>query len=383
MDSLWAGTNWELILSIIAGSAFLAFLGDFLGYKYGKQRVSIFGLRPRYTSHLITALTGVFISVAILTVMSIVSQDIRTTLFSMKYVQQQLLNLNVELQKSRSDTELTTNELHHARALLGEQQESLQMTTVSLDLARMDLESLRNDSLLLQNEKNALEAAVSALRGESDELKQKLETMRQESIAFHANLLLGQQAVLPNSSRARIEAVLELLKKTVTENVRSSISENIFTYGRYDLSIIYDPEEEAEMIEQLLIASEDRCYVRALCAENVPFGDPIEIRLDYGLSLLIYREGEPFYRKAVDPTRSGFDAEKELHFFLRELKKQALQDGILPEPSTHNVGTLEGEDFFDAVERLKTVQAPVIINAITLQDTYTEGPVKIRIEIEE
>ena len=56
--------NWLLIIfSLIIGSAILSVLGDSVGSKYGKKRISLFGLRPKRTSQLITALTGGLIAV--------------------------------------------------------------------------------------------------------------------------------------------------------------------------------------------------------------------------------------------------------------------------------------------------------------------------------
>ena len=78
------GTNWLLIFSLVFGSAGLAALGDVLGFMYGKQRISLFGLRPKYTVRLITAITGALIAVFILGVMSVFSQDVRTALFGIK-----------------------------------------------------------------------------------------------------------------------------------------------------------------------------------------------------------------------------------------------------------------------------------------------------------
>ena len=46
---------------VIAGGA-IAFIGDRLGTKIGKKRLSIFGLRPRHTSIVITIFTGVVIT---------------------------------------------------------------------------------------------------------------------------------------------------------------------------------------------------------------------------------------------------------------------------------------------------------------------------------
>ena len=108
---VWSGTNWPLIVGLIFGSAALALLGDVLGFKYGKQRISVFGLRPRYTSRLITAVTGAIISIVILTALSLFSQDVRTALFSMQYIQQQLMDLRVQLQSSQNNTDQALEDL--------------------------------------------------------------------------------------------------------------------------------------------------------------------------------------------------------------------------------------------------------------------------------
>ena len=378
---VWSGTNWPLIVGLILGSAALAVLGDVLGFKYGKQRISVFGLRPRYTSRLITAVTGAIISIVILTVLSLFSQDVRTALFSMQYIQQQLMDLRVQLQSSQSNADQAMEDLSLARSSLADQQGLLQTTTVSLDLARFDLESLRNDKLVLENEKNELGAEVASMREESDELKRALSSMRSEAIAIHANVLLAQQAVLPNSSAAQVSEDLQALAKNVRRSVLSGLSEKL-SQGMRDLTIAFDPDEEAELIERLTNFPE-RSYVRALSAENVALGEPVRVRLEMGTSHRIYAAGEPVYRKLIHAQRPDFDAEEALHLFLRELKLKAIRDGVLPDPATNSVGTVEGVTFFDVVESLKDVHSPVIVSALASHDIYTEGPVDIRFVLEE
>ena len=294
---VWSGTNWPLIVGLIFGSAALALLGDVLGFKYGKQRISVFGLRPRYTSRLITAVTGAIISIVILTVLSLFSQDVRTALFSMQYIQQQLIDLRVQLQSSQNNTDQALEDLSLARSSLENQQGLLQTTTVSLDLARFDLESLRNDKLVLENEKSELGAEVTSMREESEELKRALSSMRSEAIALHANVLLAQQVVLPNSSAAQVSEDLQALAKNVRLSVLSGLSEKL-SQGMRDLTIAFDPAEEAELIERLTNSSE-RSYVRALSAENVALGEPVKVRLETGTSYRIYTAEEPVYRKLV------------------------------------------------------------------------------------
>lgn len=379
--NMGSSTNWVLVLGLILGSAVLAVLGDILGFKYGKQRISVFGLRPKYTSRLITAVTGGIISIVILTILSAFSQDVRTALFSMQYVQQQLMDLRLQLQTSQSNTDQAVDDLMLARSSLEQQRNLLQTTTASLDLTRFDLESLRNDKVVLENERNELEAAVKVMREESEELKRALSSMRSDFIAIHANVLLAQRPILPGSSEAQVSEDLQALRKDIRLSVVSRVSDKLLSRLR-DLPIVIAPESEAEVLDFLTQAPE-RFYVRALAAENVALGEPIKVRLEVGESHLIYAAGEPIHRRMIDAQRSDLDAEEALHIFLRELKMKAIRDGVLPDPSTNSVGTLEGETFFDIVENLKDAGAPVILSALASHDIYTEGPVDIEIVLEE
>ena len=374
MQDSWSGTSWLLILSLVLGSATLAFLGDILGFKYGKQRISLFGLRPKYTSRIITAITGGMITVIVLAVLSVLSQDVRTALFSMKYVRQQLFDLQFQLNESRSIAS-------QAQSDLAEQQERMEMTAASLDMVRLDLDTLRNDRLLLEQEKAELEAEVQGIREESDQLKRALRAMKSGTIAVSANVLLAQRAFEPGMSSADVLAGIEDLKQRARISALRHVSgQNLSRLQTPPLE--FSSSEESSLLETLA-GAEDRRYVRALSRENVAFGEAIPVRLETGHSGLIYSEGDIVYRKMYDAQQPGFDPEEALHAFLRDLKIRAIQDGVLPDPATNNVGTLDGESFFDAVETLHGIHTPVIINALASADIYTEGPVVITLTFQE
>ena len=362
------GTNWLLILSLIFGSAALAVLGDSLGFKYGKKRISLFGLRPKRTSQLITALTGAFTAVGILAVMSIFSQDVRTALFGMKLLRQQMYDLQFQLNRSEENT--------------SEMRASLAEASANLELTSFELASMRNDKLILEQEKAELEASLKIMREESEQLKHDLKAMKSESIALSANVLLGQQAFEPGMTVAEIISGFNALKQNVRLNVLTKISDQSFTRLR-DIPINFDSESEAKLIKELA-SSDIRQYVRALSGENYTIGEnlKIDVRLESGASILMYSSGKPVYRKFFNNGKEN-SPEEILHVFLRELRNKVISDGILPDPATNNVGTLDGEAFFNAVEKLGKINGPVIINAIASGDIYTEGPVVIEIFFEE
>lgn len=382
--------NWFLILSLIFGSASLAILGDILGFKYGKQRISLFGLRPKYTSRLITAITGGMIAVIVLGVLSVFSQDVRTALFSMKYIRQQIFDLRLQLNESQ-------NTAFQAQSDLALQQEQVQIAAASLDLTRLDLESLRNDKIVLEQEKRELEDALQAIRDESERLKTALKTMRNDAIAFSANILLAQTAFdfnnYENISRDEIISRINNLKQQVRLSVMARMAD-----AGFSASVEFDADEEAALIDELInnfnkirlesqdIPDEDfgeRFYVRALSLENTPLGENVKVRFEIGESKLIYENGDIIYRKMFNAQDENFDPEQTLHIFLRSLRIQALDDGVLPDPATHNVGTLGGEAFFEAVNALHSIHEPVIINAVASGDIYTEGPVNVQIDFQE
>src|SRR3954462_14799497 len=49
-----------LLLLVLCG--FIAYVGDLLGRRLGKKRLSIFGLRPQHTAILLTIVTGILIA---------------------------------------------------------------------------------------------------------------------------------------------------------------------------------------------------------------------------------------------------------------------------------------------------------------------------------
>ena len=357
------------ILSVIIGSALLSVLGDSVGTKWGKKRVSICGLRPKHTSRLITALTGAFIAVGIIAVMAGLSQDVRTALFGMKILNQQLYDLQFKLTMNERDTE--------------QMRSSLAEMSASLDLTGFELDSMRNDKVILEQEKSELEAALRIMREESSQLKRELKSLRSESIALSANVLLGQTAFEEGSTREEIISGLNDLKQQVRLNVLAKISDQSFTRLR-DIPIEFDAESEESLIREILSA-DMRHYVRALSGENYTVGENMRVmvRFETGNSILTYRDGTPVYRKFFDRSSSKQSPEDILHIFLRELRNKAIKDGILPEPFTNNVGKLDGESFFEAVETLSRITEPVIISANASGDIYTEGPVAIEITFEE
>ena len=82
--------GWLLIIVLLLLGGTLSTLGDLLGSRIGKARLSVFKLRPRRTAVLITILTGSLISAISLSLMLLVSRELRVGLFELDDIQAKL-----------------------------------------------------------------------------------------------------------------------------------------------------------------------------------------------------------------------------------------------------------------------------------------------------
>lgn len=96
-----------LIVALIAGG--IAYLGNFMGKKIGRRKMTVFGLRPKHTSNLITALTGSLIAVTTLTLFAVASSEVRQLLKGVQESRDELRRLQAELyqvQKTLSESRI-------------------------------------------------------------------------------------------------------------------------------------------------------------------------------------------------------------------------------------------------------------------------------------
>ena len=92
-------TGWLLILSLLFLGGILSTLGDRLGTRVGKARLSIFKLRPKSTAVLITVFTGSIISAISFAIMVAFNSQLRVGLFELEDIQAKITEREKELKK--------------------------------------------------------------------------------------------------------------------------------------------------------------------------------------------------------------------------------------------------------------------------------------------
>lgn len=84
------------ILGIVVVAGVIAYIGDRVGHLVGRRRMTLFGLRPRYTSTIFAVGFGMIIALLVVSVLLLVSNDARQALFSIQKLNAQIANLTSE-----------------------------------------------------------------------------------------------------------------------------------------------------------------------------------------------------------------------------------------------------------------------------------------------
>jgi Protein of unknown function (DUF3084) len=90
---------------VMALAGTVAYVGDRVGHQVGRKRLSLFGIRPRYTSTIVAIATGMVIALVVTLVAIFASQEVKTAFFKLNSINQQI----AELQSRQRDLETKVN----------------------------------------------------------------------------------------------------------------------------------------------------------------------------------------------------------------------------------------------------------------------------------
>jgi len=86
---------------VMALAGIVAYVGDRVGHQVGRKRLSLFGIRPRYTSTMVAIATGVVIALVVTLVAIFASEQVKTAFFKLNSINAQI----TELQSRQRDLE--------------------------------------------------------------------------------------------------------------------------------------------------------------------------------------------------------------------------------------------------------------------------------------
>jgi uncharacterized protein (DUF3084 family) len=241
-------SGWLLILALLVLGGILSTLGDRLGTRVGKARLSLFNMRPRKTAVLITVLTGSLISAMSLGLMLLVSERLRTGLFELDQLERRLRDSRHSLETSRTELSRSQAALLQARSGRLEARTQLALVERQAQGLRKELQPLVQQRKVLEQERDRLNGDIAAkdadIRRNRDELAkvtQKIAAGAKELEQLETNLI----------ALRRGDVVITSGQPLATAKVR-----------------IDNPNQAPEVIQSLLVQANLAAYQRVLPGEK-------------------------------------------------------------------------------------------------------------------
>ncbi len=402
-------TGWLLILAVLVLGGVLSTLGDRLGSRIGKARLTLFGLRPRRTAVLITVLTGSLISALTLGLMVSVSERLRTGLFQLDQLEGRLRSSRQALQASVAQLSRSQVDLNRSRGALGRSAEALRQADRDRSRAEAGRLAARDQLQQVQSRARQLRAELTPLQRRRQQLEQerdrlgrdvqrrdeelrqlqertrrgqaelrdlegKVLALRSGDVVLSSGQPLTMAKVsIPRSSLAR-QAVEDVLRQA---NGRAF--EQVLPGQQVDRQLLLIPRSEVRKIERA-IAGGGTWVVSILSAGNVLRGEKQVLAFaDVRPSQRVIESGQVLASVILDPSeRSPDQVRARLNLLLAATRTAALREGVLAPTIQFAV-----EPFNDIGRQLSDQprSRPVQIQTVAVRDSETSDPVRVEVRV--
>jgi len=400
-----------LVLLLLALCGFIAYIGDLLGRRLGKKRLSVFGLRPKHTAILLTVVTGVLIAgftfcAALVTLpwfRQVVTQGER------------LAAQNRDLHRANAEQTRQNDQLRSEADRRKDENtrlagENTQLVTESREL--------KTASAKLKTENQGLASKNATLTRSNDELGKQAEALRLERKTLesrNADLMKTQQRLAADNRRLRLEQTalqsrqyvfrkgeqidVRPLPPNPPEDVLRSAVDNVIDLARRKTRdrgvgpeaaiLLVSPAGEARIdearLKKWIVARAAplrgrRVAVDAVAAENCAPGTPIKLRFR------IYANERVFEANEVLAQREVNGANDDETVFGQLLSLFKLQVGPRMRAAEMPTGADGAYDFgygpiLDAWTKVKQIGGPALVKARAKKDIFKSGPFSLELEV--
>ncbi len=429
-----------LIVALVIMSGVIAYVGDIVGRRMGRKRLSILGLRPRHTAIVISVAAGMLITILTLGAAMTVSKDVQDGFLRVAQMRQEQRTLTERL--SRLDGDLKESEEKLARA-----RRDAEVQLAELGAAELELEDTRGKrdeavAALSEEQKKLAEAfaeekrLTTVIERQKDTLTDlgtrygdlrttyqkllrdtdQLETWqkwltrgvvsdRGTPILFGAGQALGAEVIDGKAPVATIQERLDSFVARLDQMVREAGA--LPLSGDERAVVIGKPlrDTEADAVtwassEQVLNAvaegvrkSGREAIVRASSVMNTHAGEPVPVDFKLFYNELVFRRGQVLAETILDGRLSSPALMEALVSLLRdEVGEKARASNVMPRLSSGGsgifgspreaVGQMSFEKLFAAIERLEQVPGPARVTALAAVDVWTIGPLEVDLVVE-
>lgn len=369
-------SSFLLIVVIILLSGVIAYVGDFLGRRVGKRKLSLLKLRPRYTAILVSIITGILISTVTLAILSLASQDVRTALFGMKELREKLESLNEEIIRRNAELEhmketVTTYEKQVAE--LSQKEKELSISKAGLE---EQVRSLSQNVEELEKQRKTLQDEIQSLQIELTRLRANLLAVRQGEIVFRDEEEILRVVAQPEMKAQEAEDFLfSLIRRATTIAQARGAGQD-----REGRGTVFVQEENFKQTVEQLVRADKEFVVRLVASLNTLRGEPVIARFVLDENRKIFSKGEIILKKTVHLERGKTNPDLILAEILRELNVLGVERGVLPQEG--KVGVISALNLTEITQELERTEGEALLEAVAEADIFVVGPMRVTLRMQ-
>ena len=377
------GIRLIIIMAVVGG--FIAYLADKMGSKIGKKKMSIFGLRPKHTSILLTVTSGTIIAVLTIGVVAVSSQSARTALFGMEKLQRELKLLNAE----KEDATLALNEakgkVEEQNKKIGEldarMQESMRENdAMEAKLAEVNSMYSRAQEALasLTESKEQLTSEIEELEKTTAALRKGIINMREGQVYYRAGEVVYagvmRGGLKHDANVAQVNWLLQNANEVALERLGMQQKDQ-------PLQAIWLSRSAVNNAVNALDKSKGNLFFRVRTVANIIVGELAVCEIEMFENQFIYPDGTLIYSADFDMHDGSTSHDNLLMGFLTQINHQAVEAGVLPDPLTGKVGNMDAATMIETSNAIRRTNGLFTLKAYAKGDITTAGPVRLRLEV--
>ncbi len=377
------GIRLIIIMAIVGG--FIAYLADKMGSKIGKKKMSVFGLRPKHTSILLTVTGGTIIAVLTIGVMAVSSQSARTALFGMDKLQKELKLLNAEKAEATVALDAAKERVEEQNKKISELDAKMQDSMRENDAMEAKLAEVNSMYSKAQEELTTLTESKAQLTSEIQELEKTTDALRKGII----NMREGQvyyragEVVYAGVMRGGLKHDANVAQVNwLLQNANEAALERLGMQQREDpLQAIWLARGSVDNAVRALDKSKGNLFFRVRTVANIIVGELAVCEIEMFENQFIYPDGTLIYSADYNLRDDSTSHDNLLMGFLTQINHQAVQAGVLPDPLTGKVGNMDAATMIETSNAIRRINGAFTINAYAKGDITTAGPVRLRLEV--
>ena len=174
------------VISLLVLGGFIAWAGDVIGYRLGKSRRSLFGLRPRVTARLVGMALGALLPVVGLLVAALASEQARIALFHIEDLRREQTDL-------KQSNEVLNVQLGTARTTAGKAEQRSRELTLDMAEKERDLKDLRGGLEQVRQRLTAAYANLNKVTAQSAALRNQVTGLQRAKEVLNLTLFTLQR----------------------------------------------------------------------------------------------------------------------------------------------------------------------------------------------